>query len=235
MSREFDVILVGASGFTGGLCADYLAAHAPAGLRWAIAGRNAERLAQVRDRLAAGRPETARPEDTRPDPDTGESGDGVGLVTIDLADPASVAAVAARTRVLITTVGPYLEHGEPLVRACAEAGTDYVDLTGEPEFVDRMFLAYDAPARESGARIVHACGFDSVPHDLGAYFTVRELARGGALGPVSMRGVVRASGAVSGGTLASALGQFSRAREVRSAAVRRRTSERAAATGERRA
>ena len=76
---------------------------------------------------------------------------------------------------VITTVGPYLQHGEPLVAACAAAGTDYVDLTGEPEFVDRMYLAHHDAAVASGARIVHACGFDSIPHDLGAWFTVQEL------------------------------------------------------------
>ena len=92
--------------------------------------------------------------------------------------------------------------------ACAEAGTDYADLTGEPEFVDRMYVAHHATAVASGARIVHACGFDSIPHDLGAYYTVKELA---AKGPVAVRGVVRAGGMASGGTFHSAMGAFSRA------------------------
>ena len=95
-----------------------------------------------------------------------------------------MADVASRTRVVITTVGPYVEHGGPLVAACAEAGTDYVDLTGEPEFVDRTYVEHHARAVETGARIVHACGFDSVPHDLGAMFTVQQLPSGvAAAGP----------------------------------------------------
>ena len=89
-----------------------------------------------------------------------------------------MADLANRARVVITTVGPYLEHGAPLVAACAKAGTDYVDLTGEPEFVDRMYVEHHEEAVRSGARIVHACGFDSVPHDLGAMFTAAQLPQG---------------------------------------------------------
>ena len=92
---------------------------------------------------------------------------------------------------MITTVGPYLEHGGPLVAACAAAGTDYVDLTGEPEFVDRMYLEHHDAAVASGARIVHACGFDSIPHDLGAWYAVSKL---GSTDPITLRGVVRAGG-----------------------------------------
>ena len=90
------------------------------------------------------------------------------LVEADVTDEASVRAVAEGARVAITTVGPYLKHGDPLVAACAATGTDYVDLTGEPEFVDRSYVRHHATAIESGARLVHACGFDSIPHDLGA-------------------------------------------------------------------
>ncbi len=157
--RDLDVVLFGATGFTGALTAEYLAAHAPEGLRWALAGRNPAKLARVRDRLAAVDPSLADLE----------------LLHADVEDAASLAEVARRARVVITTVGPYLAHGEPLVAACAEAGTDYVDLTGEPEFVDRMYVAHHATAQRTGARIVHACGFDSIPHDLGAYFTVQQL------------------------------------------------------------
>jgi short subunit dehydrogenase-like uncharacterized protein len=142
--RDLDVVLFGATGFTGGLTADYLARHAPQGCRWALAGRNPTRLAAVRDRLAAVDPGLA----------------DLPLLHADVTDAASLADVAARTRLVITTVGPYLEHGEPLVAACAEAGTDYVDLTGEPEFMDRMYLAHHERAVRSGARIVHACGFE---------------------------------------------------------------------------
>ncbi len=204
--REHDIVLLGATGFTGGLTAEYLVRHAPAGLRWALAGRNTAKLEAVRDRLAEIDPATAE----------------LPLLHADSADPASLADVAASTKVVITTVGPYLEHGEPLVAACAEAGTDYVDLTGEPEFVDRMYLAHHATAERTGARIVHACGFDSIPHDLGALFTVQQL---DASGPVRLRGVVRSAGTFSGGTFHSALGQFSRARQMRSAMQERRRVE----------
>ena len=102
------------------------------------------------------------------------------LVEADVTDRASVRAVAESARVAITTVGPYLKHGDPLVAACAAAGTDYVDLTGEPEFVDRSYVRHHAAAEKSGARLVHACGFDSIPHDLGALFTVEAAARGRA-------------------------------------------------------
>ncbi len=146
----------------------------------------------------------------------------VPLVHADSSDPGSLADLARSTRVVITTVGPYLEHGEPLVAACAEAGTDYVDLTGEPEFVDRMYVAHHATAQRTGARIVHACGFDSVPHDLGVLFTVQQLA---ASGPVRVRGVVRSGAQFSGGTFHSALGQFSRARQMRAAMQERRRAE----------
>ncbi|HYF72550.1 MAG TPA: saccharopine dehydrogenase NADP-binding domain-containing protein [Nocardioides sp.] len=204
--RELDLVLFGATGFTGRLTAEYLVRHAPAGLRWALAGRNPERLEEVRRHLAT------------IDPAAG----GLALLHADVTDADSLADVAARTRVVITTVGPYLAHGEPLVAACAAAGTDYVDLTGEPEFVDRMYLAHHATAQRTGARLVHACGFDSVPHDLGALFTVQQLA---AAGPVRVRGAVRSAATFSGGTFHSALGQFSRARQMRTAMQERRRSE----------
>lgn len=202
-TREYDVVLFGATGFTGALTADYLARHAPAGLRWALAGRNRGKLEAVRARL-------------------GDGAADVPLLHADSTDPASLAAVAGAARVVITTVGPYLAHGEPLVAACAEAGTDYVDLTGEPEFVDRVYLAHHATAERTGARIVHACGFDSVPHDLGALHAVQQLA---ATGPVRLRGVVRSNATFSGGTFHSALGQFSRARQMRSVMQERRRAE----------
>ena len=101
---------------------------------------------------------------------------------------ASLAKVAESAKVVITTVGPYVLYGEPLVAACAAAGTDYVDLTGEPEFVDRMWLGYHERAQRSGARLVHCCGFDSIPHDLGAYFTVKQLPEGV---PLTVNGYVR--------------------------------------------
>lgn len=200
--RDLDLVLFGATGFTGGLTADYLAAHAPDGLRWAIAGRNPDKLESVRRRL----------------------GVDVEVIVADAGDVAALSDVARRTRVVISTVGPYLQFGEPLVAACAEAGTDYVDLTGEPEFVDRMWLAHHQTALRTGARIVHACGFDSIPHDLGAYFTVKQLPDGQDQ-PITMRGVVRSGGTFSGGTFHSALHQFSRAREMKQAHAARRRAE----------
>src|SRR6476661_4233720 len=204
--REFDIVLFGATGFTGRLTAEYLARHAPAGLRWALAGRSPDKLERVRDRLVDH------------DPGLGT----LPLLHADVTDPASLADVAARARVVITTVGPYLTYGEPLVAACAEAGTDYVDLTGEPEFVDRMYVAYHATAERTGARLVHACGFDSIPHDLGAYFTVRQLPDDV---PVTVRGVVRTRGTFSGGTFHSAMTQMSRAKQMKQASAARRAIE----------
>lgn len=204
--RPYDVVLLGATGYTGGLTAEYLARNAPDGLRWALAGRSKEKLERVRDRL----------------------GVDVPLIVADSTDEAALAELAAQTKVVATTVGPYLQHGGPLVAACAEAGTDYVDLTGEPEFVDRTYVAHNAVAERSGARLVHACGFDSIPHDLGAYFTIQQLAAkvGGEItGPVKMRGVVRSNGTFSGGTFHSAMTAFSRAKQMREAMVARRKAE----------
>ncbi|MEV1330625.1 saccharopine dehydrogenase NADP-binding domain-containing protein [Micromonospora costi] len=204
--RTYDVVLFGATGFTGGLTAEYLARHAPAGLRWALAGRDPGRLAAVRDRLAA------------IDPALG----GLPLVTADVTDPASVDALAACARVVASTVGPFVHHGEPLVAACARAGTDYLDITGEPEFVDLMYLRHHGEAVRTGARLVHACGFDSVPHDLGAWFTVRQLP---ADVPITVDGFVRAGGGFSAGTYRSALLAVSRRGEANRAARERRAVE----------
>jgi short subunit dehydrogenase-like uncharacterized protein len=204
--REFDVVLFGATGFTGRLTAEYLARHAPDGLRWALAGRNPEKLEGVREHLAGIDKALA----------------DLPLLTADVTDAASLAAVAGQARVVITTVGPYLSYGEPLVAACAAAGTDYVDLTGEPEFVDRMYVAHHATAVASGARIVHACGFDSIPHDLGAYYAVQRLPDDV---PITLRGVVRSRGTFSGGTFHSAMIQMSRARQMKQASSARRKAE----------
>ncbi len=201
-ARELDLVLFGATGFTGGLTAEYLAAHAPADLRWGLAGRSGAKLAAVRDRL----------------------GVDVPLLEADSTDPASLSDLAGRTRVLATTVGPFLQYGGPLVAACAEAGTDYLDLTGEPEFVDRSYLAHHATAERTGARLVHACGLDSMPHDLGVYYTMRELGMPLAA-PVRVRGVVRSNATFSAGTFHSALGAFSRARQSKEAAAARRRRE----------
>ncbi|MFI7023734.1 saccharopine dehydrogenase family protein [Micromonospora sp. NPDC049900] len=204
--RTYDVVLFGATGFTGELTAQYLARHAPAGLRWAIAGRNPDKLAAVRERLVAITPSLT----------------DLPLLTADVTDPDSLRAVAAQARVVASTVGPYVHHGEPLVAACATAGTDYLDITGEPEFVDRMYLRHHAEATRTGARLVHACGFDSIPHDLGVWFTVKQLP---ADVPISVDGYVRAGGRFSAGTYHSALTAFSRRTETSRVARERRAVE----------
>jgi saccharopine dehydrogenase (NAD+, L-glutamate forming) len=204
--RELDLVLFGATGFTGGLTADYLARHAPDGLRWGLAGRNQAKLEDVRRRLADVDPVLA----------------DLPLLHADVEDADSLTDVAGRARVVITTVGPYLTYGEPLVAACAAAGTDYLDLTGEPEFVDLMYLAHHETAVASGARIVHAAGFDSVPHDLGVLYTLQQFQ---VRGPVRVRGVVRASATFSGGTFHSAMTAFARARQTKAVTQERRRAE----------
>ncbi|MFJ2830382.1 saccharopine dehydrogenase family protein [Streptomyces sp. NPDC087263] len=206
--RAYDIVLFGATGFVGELTAEYLASHAPKGLRWAIAGRSQEKLDRLRERLAG----TAEVQDA-----PGASGvpDAPDVLRADVSDPESLRELARHARVVATTVGPYVTYGEELVAACADAGTDYVDLSGEPEFVDLTYVRHDTRARETGARLVHACGFDSIPHDLGAYFTVQQLPEGV---PLRVDGFVRAQAMFSGGTFASALGQFSRGRQLRAAA-----------------
>jgi len=205
-SRPYDLALFGATGFTGGLTARYLARNAPQSARWALVGRNRAKLEAVAAELAA-------LESDVPAPD---------LLEADAADAAALAEVAAATRVVITTVGPYALHGGPLVAACAAAGTDYVDLTGEPEFVDRMWVEHHAEAERTGARLVHCCGFDSIPHDLGAYFTVQQLPEGV---PLSVDGYVRTSASFSGGTYHSAINAFARGRQTMAAAKERRRLE----------
>jgi len=131
--RELDIVVLGATGFTGALTAEYLAAQGPGTTRWAIAGRNRGKLEALRERL----------------------GVDVAILDADVGDAASLRRLAEASRVVVNTVGPYLRYGEGVVAACAEAGTDYADLTGEPEFVDRMYLRYQAAAERSGARLVH--------------------------------------------------------------------------------
>jgi short subunit dehydrogenase-like uncharacterized protein len=201
-----DVVVFGATGFTGGLTAEYLAAHAPESTSWALAGRNAAKLESTRARLASINPACAELE----------------LLQADVEDPASVRELAESTKVVISTVGPYIRYGEPLVAACAAAGTDYVDLTGEPEFVDEMWLRYHEQAEASGARLVHSCGFDSIPYDLGALFTVEQLPEDV---PISLEGYVRVGGSFSGGTYHSAILIMSRLREGRQVARERRDRE----------
>lgn len=204
--RAYDVVLFGATGFTGRLTAEYLARSAPADCRWAIAGRNPAKLAVVRERLAELNPACA----------------DLPVLHADATDPVSLRAVAESARVVITTVGPFVRHGDALVAACAEAGTDYVDSTGEPEFVDRTYVSQHDRAVRSGARLVHACGFDSIPHDLGVLFTVQQLP---GVGPIRVDGFVRAGGQFSGGTYQTVLTAMSRAGSTARAAKARRAVE----------
>jgi len=184
--REFDVVVYGATGFAGKLTAEYLARRG-GDARIALAGRSQDKLLKVRESL-------------------GEKAAGWPLITADASQPSTLNALAARTRVVVTTVGPYTKYGMPLVAACAAAGTDYADLTGETMFIRDSIDAHHKQAIDTGARIVHSCGFDSVPSDLTVYALHRLAADDGEgqLGDTSL--VVRTfAGGVSGGTLASML------------------------------
>ncbi|NCT90401.1 enoyl-ACP reductase [Cellulomonas sp. APG4] len=185
--REHDVVLLGATGFVGALTVEHLARHAAPGTRIALAGRSRAKLEAVRASL----PEAAR---------------SWPLVLADTGDAASLAALARSTRVLVSTVGPYLRHGLPVVEACARAGTHYADLTGEVPFIREAIDRYDAVARDSGARLVHACGYDAVPSDL-AMLVLHQRVEADGAGPLTeVRAVARAKGGVSGGTIASMRG-----------------------------
>lgn len=199
-----DITLFGATGFTGALTAEYLATHLPDGGTWAIAGRNTDKLQQVRDAVVAA------------------GGVEPSVVRADVADAASMAAMAEQTRVLVSTVGPYLQHGEPAVKAAAEAGVAYLDLTGEPQFVDEMWLRWHETAERTGARLVHACGFDSLPYDLGVLYAVDQLPDDR---PIEVKGYVRGNMKPSGGTYHSAINQFASLRESGSIAKQRKARE----------
>ena len=199
-----DITLLGATGYTGALTADYLSTHLPTGATWAIAGRNAAKLEAESRRLVA------------------QGGSEPDITVVDTGDAAGMRAMAEGTRVLITTVGPYLQHGEAAVKAAAEAGIAYVDLTGEPLFVDRMWLKYHDIARSTGARIIHACGLDSIPFDLGVLYTVLQLPDDV---PITVKGYMRGNLQPSGGTYHSAINQFAQLREGAKVAGERRSLE----------
>jgi short subunit dehydrogenase-like uncharacterized protein len=182
--KEFDIVIHGATGFTGRLVVEYLLARPDTGLRWAMSGRSMDKLIAVRDGLGA-------PQDTP-------------LVVTDSADSQSVAALMQRTRLVLTTVGPYQLYGNELVKACAESGVDYVDLCGEPAWMRHMIDAHEATAKASGARIVFSCGFDSIPFDLGVMVLQDEMKRRFGSHAARVRGrVKKMKGTFSGGTAAS--------------------------------
>ncbi len=185
---EHDIIVYGATGYTGRLVAAHMLATYGAGgdLAWAMAGRSQAKLAEVRGLIGAP--------------------DSVTLVTADASDPASLAAMAKSAKAIITTVGPYQLYGDGLVTACAEVGCDYVDLTGESHWIARMIAANEAKAKASGARIVFSCGFDSIPFDLGVLYAEDEARRRfGAAAPRVRARVRGMRGGLSGGTLASGM------------------------------
>jgi short subunit dehydrogenase-like uncharacterized protein len=188
MHRTFDLIVFGATGFTGRLVAEYLNTTygVDGDVSWAMAGRNLDKLAEVRRLIGAP--------------------DALPLIAADASDAAALAGLVRRAKVIITTVGPYQRHGEALVTACAQAGTDYVDLCGEPGWMAQMIPRLDAPARASGARVVFSCGFDSIPFDLGVVFLQDEALHRFGKPLRQVHGRVRTmKGGMSGGTLASAL------------------------------
>jgi short subunit dehydrogenase-like uncharacterized protein len=193
-SSKFDIIVYGATGFTGQLVAEYLATHykGDSGLKWAMAGRSKDKLAAVRDAVGA-------PAD-------------IALIVADAGDPASLQAMVDQAKSIISTVGPYQLYGSELVSLCVASGTDYLDLCGEPVWMRQMIDAHEASAKSSGARILFSCGFDSVPFELGVFF-VQQAAKKTLGAPVNrVKGRVRdMKGGPSGGTVASTKATFAAA------------------------
>lgn len=202
MSRPFDVVVWGATGFTGRLVIEYLCENYPQGgeLRWAAAGRNARKLGDVLSEIA------------------GED-NAIPTVIAESDDASSLQAMVASTRVILTTVGPYAKYGSALVEACVGAGTHYCDLSGEPQWMRRMIDLHHASAQASGARIVHSCGFDSIPSDFGAWFLQREAKQLHGEHCRDIRLLVKVmKGGASGGTIASMTQAMDEARADRSVA-----------------
>lgn len=198
-SREFEIVVWGASGFTGKLTAEYLLGRygASGKLRWALAGRNRSKLESVRNDIAK---------------ETGTDADALPILVGDGDDEAFLRELAQRTDVICTTVGPYAKYGSKLVAACAATGTAYCDLTGEVHWMQRMIEAHEDAAKQSGARIVFNCGFDCIPSDIGAFFLQREMQQrhGVPCSRIQYR-VKGFSGAASGGTIASMLNMMDEA------------------------
>src|SRR3977135_4412130 len=185
-SSKFDIVVYGATGFTGQLVAEYLAAHYRDDnhLKWAMAGRSLDKLASVRDAIGA-------PAD-------------IPLIVADASDPASLKAMVDQTKSVITTVGPYLLYGNELLAACVAAGVDYFDLCGEPIWMRQKIEQHEATAKQSGARIVFSCGYDSLPFELGVFCAQQEARKVFGAPAARVKGRVRKmSGTLSGGTAAS--------------------------------
>ena len=190
-SSKFDIVVYGATGFTGQLVCEYLAAHykGDRGLKWAMAGRSLDKLKSVRDAIGA-------PADTP-------------LIPADSSDVGSLEAMVEQTRSVLTTVGPYQWYGNELIAACAASGTDYLDLCGEPVWMRQMIDKHETEAKASGARILFSCGFDSVPFELGAFFVQEEAKRAFGAPAARVKGRVRdMRGTFSGGTAASGRATF---------------------------
>ena len=190
-SSKFDIVVYGATGFTGQLVCEYLAAHykGDRGLKWAMAGRSLDKLKSVRDAIGA-------PADTP-------------LIPADSGDVGSLEAMVEQTRSVLTTVGPYQWYGNELIAACAASGTDYLDLCGEPVWMRQMIDKHETEAKASGARILFSCGFDSVPFELGAFFVQEEAKRAFGAPAARVKGRVRdMRGTFSGGTAASGRATF---------------------------
>ena len=202
MSKQFDILLWGASGFTGRLVADYLARHAGPNLRWAIGGRNERKLEEVRQVLTAVNPTLS----------------DLPILIGDSLDRASLDPLVAQTRVVCTTVGPYTQYGTPLLAACAEQGVDYCDITGETGWMRANIDTYHSQAEQTGARIVHCCGFDSIPSDLGVLL-LQEAAheKYGRFCHTITHYIITTKGGLSGGTVASMLQTVDQVKEDKAA------------------
>ncbi|MCO5231496.1 MAG: saccharopine dehydrogenase NADP-binding domain-containing protein [Chitinophagales bacterium] len=188
--RKYDIVVYGATGFTGRLVAEYLAENVDfSKTKWAIAGRSEYKLLQLKNQLVVQYPELRN----------------LDVILADTNQYDTLETLAKSTKVVITTVGPYLLYGEPIVKACVEAGTHCVDLVGEPDYVHHIYKHYDFPASRSGSLIINSCGFDSVPADLGTFYTAQLLGDGDNK---SINAYVTVKGNISGGTLASAMGVF---------------------------
>lgn len=186
---QYDIVLFGATSFVGQIMSRYMLETYPVGseVKWAIAGRSASKLAQLKTSL-------------------GSDAADIPVVVADAADEDAINAMCSDTKVVVSTVGPYALYGEPLIKACCTQGTDYCDLTGEPQWIAKMLRRYEAVAKISGARIVHSCGFDSIPSDLGLYYLQQQANEkyGQPCSQVKMR-VKAMKGSASGGTIASML------------------------------